>query len=85
MMPFKFGARDHRSYLETKNIALMAFGDSKMIISQTECTWGPFSAISLQTLWDLKSEKIQRTNVSVLANKKDYFDLSNNWLEYLLI
>ena len=26
----------------------MAFGDSKMIISQTECTWGPFSGISLQ-------------------------------------
>ena len=26
----------------------MAFGDSKMMISQTECTWGPFSGISLQ-------------------------------------
>ena len=63
----------------------MAFGDSKMIISQTEYTWGPFSWISLQALWDLKSKKIQRTNVSVLANKKDYFVLSTNWLEYVLL
>ena len=47
MMQFKFGARDHRPYLETR-FFLMAFGDSKMIISQTECTWGPFSGISLQ-------------------------------------
>ena len=84
MMQFKFGARDHRSYLETR-FFLMAFGDSKMIISQTECTWGPFSGIPSKTLWDLKSKKIQRTNVSVLANKKYYFVLSTNWLAYLLL